>query len=389
MTSSLSQGCSPTIERLCRVAGVSRAGYYRFWRTSAPRQHDTMLRDEIQRLVLANNRHRGYRLVTFQLHQQNMIVNHKRVLRLMRQDNLLCLRKRAYVPATTDSRHGWPVVPNLAGGMLVSGLDQLWVADITYIRLQEEFVYLAVILDAFSRRVIGWAMADHLRASLAIDALAMAIEARRPKPDSLIHHSDRGVQYACSDYTEVLAAYKITASMSRIGNPYDNAKAERFMRTLKTEQVDGTLYRDLRGGQACDRPLHRPGLQCPAPAHGAGLSHARPVRGASSRPPSGRGAWRRREQRRAHTIREEEVFWRRHAERARATLRATGGFAPPAPTIVCAASRTTLTHDINQYIHGNRNPVRIFAVSPRGCTAVTVFAVFAPGSRCSRSAQGE
>jgi transposase InsO family protein len=255
MTSSLSQGCSPTIERLCRLAGVSRAGYYRFWRTSAPRQHDTMLRDEIQRLVLANNRHRGYRLVTFQLHQQNMIVNHKRVLRLMRQDNLLCLRKRAYVPATTDSQHGWPVVPNLAGGMLVSGLDQLWVADITYIRLQEEFVYLAVILDAFSRRVIGWAMADHLRASLAIDALAMAIEARRPKPDSLIHHSDRGVQYACSDYTEVLAAYNITASMSRIGNPYDNAKAERFMRTLKTEQVDGTLYRDLREAKRAIGPF--------------------------------------------------------------------------------------------------------------------------------------
>jgi putative transposase len=238
------QGSSASIERLCRLAGVSRAGYYRFWRTSAPRQHDTMMRDEIQRLVLANNRHRGYRLVTFQLHQQNMIVNHKRVLRLMRQDNLLCLRKRAFAPPTTASNHGWPVVPNLAGDMLVSGLDQLWVADITYIRLQEEFAYLAVILDAFSRRVIGWAMEDHLQASLAVDALRMAIEGRRPKPYSLIHHSDRGVQYACSDYREVLDAYKIIPSMSRIGNPYDNAKAERFMRTLKTEQVDGMLYRD-------------------------------------------------------------------------------------------------------------------------------------------------
>src|SRR4029453_3294119 len=136
------------------------------------------------------------------------------------------------------------VVPNLAGDMLVSGLDQLWVADITYIRLQEEFAYLAVILDAFSRRVIGWGMEDHLQASLAVDALRMAIEGRRPKPYSLIHHSDRGVQYACSDYREVLDAYKIIPSMSRIGNPYDNAKAERFMRTLKTEQVDGMLYRD-------------------------------------------------------------------------------------------------------------------------------------------------
>jgi putative transposase len=244
MTSRMSQGCSTSIERLCRLAGVSRAGYYRFWRKSAPRQHDTMLRDKIQEVALANP-HRGYRLVTWKLvNEEGLVVNHKRVLRLMRQDNLLCLRKRAFVPPTTDSNHGWPVVPNLAGDMLVSGLDQLWVADITYIRLQEEFAYLAVILDAFSRRVIGWAMEDHLKASLAIAALEMAIAARRPKPYSLIHHSDRGTQYACSDYREVLAAYSITPSMSRIGNPYDNAKAERFMRTLKTEQVDGMLYRD-------------------------------------------------------------------------------------------------------------------------------------------------
>ena len=250
MTSSLSQGCPTTIERLCRLAGVSRAGYYRFWRKSAPRAHDTTVRDAIQRLALANGRHRGYRLVAFQLRQEGLIVNHKRVLRLMRQDNLLCLRQRPFVPPTTASRHGWPVVPNLARGMQLSRLDQLWVADITYIRLQEEFAYLAVILDAFSRRVIGWAMEDHLQASLAIEALRMAIEARRPAPGSLIHHSDRGTQYACSDYTEVLAAYDIAASMSRIGNPYDNAKAERFMRTLKTEQVDGTLYRDLRHARA-------------------------------------------------------------------------------------------------------------------------------------------
>jgi transposase InsO family protein len=246
MTSSLSQGIPVTIERLCRQARVSRAGYYRFWRASAPRAHDTTVRDAIQRLALANGRHRGYRLVTFQLRQQGLVVNHKRVLRLMRQDNLLCLRQRPFVPPTTDSRHGWPVVPNLARGMLPNDLDQLWVADITYIRLLEQFAYLAVILDAFSRRVVGWAMADHLQASLAIDALKMAIEQRKPKPGSLIHHSDQGTQYACSDYTELLAEHGITASMSRVGNPYDNAKAERFMRTLKTEQIDGTLYRDRR-----------------------------------------------------------------------------------------------------------------------------------------------
>ena len=249
MTASMPQGCPITIERLCRQTGVSRAGYYRFWRRSAPRAHDTTVRDAIQRLALANGRHRGYRLVTFQLRQEGLVVNHKRVLRLMRQDNLLCLRRRPFVPPTTDSRHGWPVVPNLARGMQPNDLDQLWVADITYIRLLEQFAYLAVILDAFSRRVVGWAMADHLQASLAIDALKMAIKQRKPGPGSLIHHSDQGTQYACSDYTEVLAAHGITASMSRVGNPYDNAKAERFMRTLKTEQVDGTLYRDRRAAE--------------------------------------------------------------------------------------------------------------------------------------------
>ena len=249
MTTSMPQGSPATIERLCRQARVSRAGYYRFWRASAPRAHDTTVRDAIQRLALANGRHRGYRLVAFQLRQEGLVVNHKRVLRLMRQDNLLCLRQRPFVPPTTDSRHGWPVVPNLARGMQPNDLDQLWVADITYIRLLEQFAYLAVILDAFSRRVVGWAMADHLQASLAIDALKMAIEQRKPAPGSLIHHSDQGTQYACSDYTELLAEHGITASMSRVGNPYDNAKAERFMRTLKTEQVDGTLYRDRRAAE--------------------------------------------------------------------------------------------------------------------------------------------
>jgi len=171
-------------------------------------------------------------------------VNHKRVLRLMGEDNLLCLRKRAFVPVTTCSRHGWRVVPNLARGMVPTGLDQLWVADITYIRLQEEFAFLAIVLDAFSRRVIGWALDTHLRASLAIAALTMALAARRPAPGSLIHHSDRGVQYACGEYTALLAAHDIQPSMSRIGNPYDNAKAESFMKTLKQEEVDGRSYRD-------------------------------------------------------------------------------------------------------------------------------------------------
>jgi transposase InsO family protein len=148
------------------------------------------------------------------------------------------------VPATTDSRHGWQVVPNLARGMELSGLDQLWVADITYVHLAEEFAYLAIVLDAFSRKVVGWALATHLRAGLAIAAIEMAIAARRPVPGSLIHHSDRGVQYACGDYTAILRAHDIQASMSRVGNPYDNAKAESFMKTLKQEEVDGSAYRD-------------------------------------------------------------------------------------------------------------------------------------------------
>ena len=233
-----------TVERMCVLARVSRAGYYRHWAASAPRQEETAVRDAIQRVAL-ENRHYGYRRIAKELHNDGLVVNHKRVLRLMRRDNLLCLRKRPFVPMTTDSRHEWRVVPNLARGLVPTGLDQLWVADITYVRLAEEFAFLAVLLDAFSRRVIGWALDSHLRASLATTALQMAIAARQPAPDSLIHHSDRGVQYACGEYTGILEAHGIQPSMSRVGNPYDNAKAESFMKTLKHEEVDGRDYRDL------------------------------------------------------------------------------------------------------------------------------------------------
>jgi len=243
MTSPRPQG-ELTVERMCVLAGVSRAGYYRHFSVSAPRQEETAVRDAVQRVALANRRY-GYRRIAAQLRRDGLVVNRKRVLRLMRQDNLLCLRTRPFVPVTTDSRHPWRVVPNLARGLVPTGLDQLWVADITYVRLLEEFAYLAVVLDAFSRRVIGWALDRHLRASLATAALHMAIAARRPAPGSLIHHSDRGVQYACGEYTTVLELHDIQPSMSRIGNPYDNAKAESFMKTLKQEEVDGRNYRDL------------------------------------------------------------------------------------------------------------------------------------------------
>jgi transposase InsO family protein len=248
MTASLPQG-EIGIERMCRLAVVSRAGYYRHWQASAPKREETGLRDAIQRLALAH-RHYGYRRIAALLGREGWQANHKRVLRLMREDNLLCLRKAAFVPTTTDSRHGWRVVPNLARGMALSGLDQLWVADITYIHLAEEFGYLAIVLDAFSRKVVGWAFETHLQAVLAIAALEQAIARRRPTPGSLIHHSDRGVQYACGDYAAILKAHDIQASMSRIGNPYDNAKAESFMKTLKQEEVDGTAYRDVAEARA-------------------------------------------------------------------------------------------------------------------------------------------
>lgn len=234
-----------TVERMCALAGVSRAGYYRAWRASAPREEATALRDAIQRIAVTNRRY-GYRRIVAALRRDGWVANHKRVLRLMRLDNLLCLRQKPFVPMTTDSRHGWQIVPNLARGLKVTEIDQLWVADITYIRLAEEFAYLAVVLDAFSRKVVGWSLADHLRASMAIEALTSALQERRPAPGTLIHHSDRGIQYACEEYTALLLAHGIQPSMSRVGNPYDNAKAESFMKTLKAEEVDGRDYRNIQ-----------------------------------------------------------------------------------------------------------------------------------------------
>jgi transposase InsO family protein len=171
-------------------------------------------------------------------------VNHKRVQRIRREDNLLCVARQAFRPATTDSLHGWRVWPNLARQLLPMTVNQLWVADITYVRLDEEFVYLAVILDAYSRKVVGWALAHHLRAELALAALEMALAQRPVIAGGLVHHSDRGVQYACGDYIARLEQAGIQPSMSRVGCPWDNAMAESFMRTLKREEVDGRAYRD-------------------------------------------------------------------------------------------------------------------------------------------------
>jgi len=232
------------VEGLCALTQVSRAAYYRHWGQSAPLREETALRDAIQRLALAH-RYYGYRRIGALLRREGWCVNHKRLVRLMREDNLLCLRKPLFKPATTDSRHSWRVWPNLARHLAPMAVNQLWVADITYVRLDEAFVYLAVVLDAFSRKVIGWALEDHLRASLALGALEMALTSRRIIPGGLVHHSDQGIQYACGDYIARLEAAGIQPSMSRAGCPYDNAMAESFMKTLKHEEVDGGDYRDI------------------------------------------------------------------------------------------------------------------------------------------------
>jgi transposase InsO family protein len=172
-----------------------------------------------------------------------MAVNHKRVARLMREDNLLAVQPRAFV-TTTDSDHACAVYLNLARRMTPTGIDQLWVADITYIRLQHEFVYLAVVLDAFSRKVVGWALERTLAARLPMAALEQAIASRRPAP-GLVHHSDRGIQYACREYVALLDRHAMTPSMSRPANPYDNASCESFMKTLKQEEIYANDYRDL------------------------------------------------------------------------------------------------------------------------------------------------
>jgi putative transposase len=232
---------------MCALAQVSRAGFYRFPPDPRGPDRDMALRDALQRIALEYPSY-GWPRMTMELKRRGWAVNHKRVYRLMREDNLLCLRKRKFV-VTTDSDHGLPVYPNLARRMTLTGLDQLWVADLTYVHLEMEFVYLAVILDAFSRRVIGWALDRRLDTELTLQALRMALGRRRPAP-GLVHHSDRGVQYASHDYTQLLQNHGIQISMSRKGNPWDNAACESFIKTLKYEEVYRTEYRDLADAHA-------------------------------------------------------------------------------------------------------------------------------------------
>jgi putative transposase len=235
------------VARACELATVSRAGVYRAYAEHEPRQEETALRDAIQRIAV-ENRCYGYRRIAAELRQQGREVNHKRVLRLMRADNLLCLRKRRFV-LTTDSRHPYGVFPNLTKELAVTAVHQVWVADITYIRLREQFIYLAVVLDAFSRKVLGWALEETLEAGLAVAALDRAL-ADRSIPSGVIHHSDQGVQYASKDYVEKLLAHDFRISMSRKGSPWENARAEAFMKTLKSEEVNLRQYRDLEDARS-------------------------------------------------------------------------------------------------------------------------------------------
>jgi putative transposase len=234
---------SLSIERMCQIGQVSRASFYRSLKEEMPIEEDMEVRSEVQKIVFEHRRRYGYRRVTAELRRRGMLVNHKRVARIMREDNLLAMQSRAFV-VTTDSDHQLEVYLNLASRMKLTGLNELWVADITYIRLRSEFVYLAVILDGYSRKVVGWALERTLAARLPVAALEDAIAERQPPP-GLVHHSDRGVQYASGEYIRILDKHQIIPSMSRPANPYDNASCESFFKTLKREEIYANHYQDI------------------------------------------------------------------------------------------------------------------------------------------------
>jgi putative transposase len=234
ITAILSAEPALSVRRLCQLLGVGRSWYYARPTEADTAAHDVALRDAIERIVLAFPGY-GYRRVTHALRRDGWVVNHKRVLRVMREQSLLCQLARRFV-GTTDSAHAHRRYPNLLRDLDLVRPDQAWVADITYIRLPQAFVYLATVLDAFSRRVVGWKLSRFIDTELALAALVHALQARQPAP-GLIHHSDQGVQYASAVYVARLEAAGARSSMASVGNPYENAKAERFFRTLKHEEV--------------------------------------------------------------------------------------------------------------------------------------------------------
>ena len=234
---------SLSIERMCQLAQVSRAGFYRWLQEPPPIEEEMELRSLIQQIGMQHRRRYGYRRISAELRRRGMLANHKRVARIMREDNLLAVQPRQFV-LTTKSHHKLEVYLNLARRMKLTGIDQLWVADITYIRLKTEFVYLAVILDGFSRKVVGWSLDRTLGSRLASAALEQAMATRQPPP-GVVHHSDRGVQYASGDYIAILAQHQMIPSMSRPANPYDNASCESFIKTLKREEIYANPYENL------------------------------------------------------------------------------------------------------------------------------------------------
>jgi putative transposase len=232
------------VQRLCHLCGVPRSTYYRHLAAGLGDGLDPVLQDAIQGICL-RHKYYGYRRVTASLRRLGHAANHKKVLKLMRGDNLLALRRKPFFAPPAGKPEGFVIVPNLVRGLAPSGPDQIWVADITYVHLARAFAYLAVILDAFSRKAVGWALEASLDASLAMAALDQALCARRPPKGSLIHHSDRGVQYASLAYRQRLAGHDVAVSMSRPGNPFDNAKAESFMKTLKTEELNACSFKTI------------------------------------------------------------------------------------------------------------------------------------------------
>jgi putative transposase len=227
---------------MCELAGVSRASFYRQWEKKAPAEAEMALRDAIQRLALAH-RFEGYRRITVRVQREGYGVGVKKVRLLMKEDNLLAVRRRKFV-ATTDSDHPFVVYPNLAESLVLSDINQLWVADITYLRLLNEFVYLAVVLDGFSRRGVGWALGRSLETRLPLLALERAIAQRQPQA-GLVHHSDRGTQYASNAYVKRLEDIGAVLSMSRPGRPWENGKCESFIKTLKQEEIDARPYHTM------------------------------------------------------------------------------------------------------------------------------------------------
>jgi|ADGO01.1.fsa_nt_gi Transposase and inactivated derivatives len=238
---------SLSVRQLCVLLGVSRSWLYQRPHQPTQAERDIALRDAIERIVLEFPGY-GYRRVTAELHRQEWEVNHKRVLRIMRAESLLCQLQRSWT-TTTDSRHGLHTYPNLLAGLVLEGPNQAWVADITYVRLPSCFIYLACVLDAWSRRCVGWQLSRTIDTQLTLNALNHAVTLRRPEP-GLIHHSDRGVQYASTAYVERLAELGAHISMSAKGNPYDNAKAESFFKTLKREEVYLNQYETFADAEA-------------------------------------------------------------------------------------------------------------------------------------------